>query len=314
MPGIDLHTHLAPDLTGAELPGVHAEREAVSFDGRRVGPPDLYRPDRLDAYLDTVGLDEAIVSVPPPFYRQQLAAAESAAWVAAVNEGLLRRVEQHPRLTPLAYLPLEHPQVAAAEYERIAGDARWAGVVGSAGGGSVSLAEPALRQLWQRLDEDGRLVQLHPGHATDPRLEPYYLANLLGNPMETAVAAAQLVFGEVLSEYPRIRFMLLHCGGCLPGVVGRWERGHATQRPGVPSLTLPPAEAVRRFYVDALAHDPALVDLAVTVFGAERLVLGSDWPFPMGTEDPFALVAHLGPEYVTEVASTNAAAALGRDA
>ncbi|HEX5541699.1 MAG TPA: amidohydrolase family protein [Micromonospora sp.] len=313
MPGIDLHTHLAPDLAGAELLGAETNGGAVAFDGRRVGPAGLYRPDRLEAYLDKVGLDEAIVSVPPPFYRQHLPAAESAAWVAAVNEGLLSRVEAHPRLTPLAYLPLEHPQVAVAEYDRIAGDDRWAGVVGSAGGGSVSLAEPALRQLWRQLDQDGRMVQLHPGHAVDPRLEPYYLTNLLGNPVETTVAAAQLVFGEVLHDFPGIRFVLLHCGGCLPGVVGRWERGHATARPGVPSLPLSPAKAARRFYVDVLAHEPAVVDLAVTVFGAERLVLGSDWPFPMGTEDPLALVAHRGPEYVAQVAMANAAAALGRN-
>lgn len=312
MTGIDLHTHLAPELDRTELPGVRIEDGAVSLDGRRVGPNDLYRPNRLESYLDATGLSEAVVSVPPPFYRQHLTATESAEWVAALNDGLLRVVATRPRLTPLAYLPLEHPEVALAEYERIAGNPRWAGIVASAGGRSMPLDSAELRPLWRRLDHDGRLVQLHPGHSTDVRLDPYYLTNLLGNPVETTLAAAQLVFGQVLSDHPRIRFVLLHGGGCVPAVVGRWQRGHDTDRPGVPKLPLPPAQAVRRFYVDVLTHDPAVIDLAVAVFGADRLVLGSDWPFPMGIDNPLRLVEHRGADFAWQVATANAAAALGR--
>ncbi|GAB2935013.1 hypothetical protein GCM10027280_23620 [Micromonospora polyrhachis] len=313
MPGIDMHTHLAPDLRSFDLPEVEVDDSGVVLlNGGRVGPPDLYHPERLERYLDSAGLDEAVVSVPPPFYRQRLSAADAADWTRAVNDGLLAAVAGRPRLTPLAYLPLEHPEVALAEYERIAADARWAGLVGAAGGRSMALDAEDLRPLWRRLDADARTLQLHPAHSSDDRLAPYYLANLLGNPMETTVAAAQLVFGEVLSNFPGIRIVLVHCGGCLPMVVGRWERGHVTSRPGVPVLSPTPVEAVRALYVDSLAHDPAVVDLAVSVFGADRLVLGSDWPFPMGTDDPPAAVAHRGAEFAQRVATTNAAAALGR--
>ncbi|MGW0435649.1 amidohydrolase family protein [Micromonospora sp. NPDC003197] len=313
MPGIDIHTHLAPDLRSVDLPQVETDDSGVVLlNGGRIGPADLYHPERLEEYLDSAGLDEAVVSIPPPFYRQRLSATEAADWTRAVNDGLLAVVDGRPRLTPLAYLPLEHPEVALAEYERIATDDRWAGVVGAAGGASMALDAEAFRPLWRRLDADARTLQLHPAHSPDDRLEPYYLTNLLGNPMETTVAAAQLVFGEVLSTFPGIRIVLVHCGGCLPMVVGRWERGHATSRPGVPVLSSSPAEVVRALYVDSLAHDPAVVDLAVSVFGADRLVLGSDWPFPMGTDDPTAAVAHRGAEFAQRVATTNAAAALGR--
>ncbi|MEH1015578.1 amidohydrolase family protein [Micromonospora sp. CPCC 206060] len=313
MPGIDMHAHLAPDLRPADLPGVAVDGDgAALLGGKRVGPADLYHPDRLENHLDQTGLDEAIVSVPPPFYRQRLSRPEAAAWVRVANDGLLAVVADRPRLTPLAYLPFEHPEVALAEYDRIAADDRWAGVVGAAGGDAGPLDGPALRPLWQRLDADRRTLQLHPAHSADPRLEPYYLANLLGNPVETAVAVAQLIFGGVLGGYPGIRFVLVHCGGCVPAVVGRWERGHTTTRPGVPVLSPTPAEAVRALYVDNLAHDPAVIDLAVSVFGADRLVLGSDWPFPMGTDDPAATVTHRGGNYARQVATDNAARALGR--
>ncbi|CAM5451526.1 hypothetical protein SALBM311S_04556 [Streptomyces alboniger] len=208
LPGIDLHTHLAPRV-----------------DEPPIGPPALYRPDLLEEYLDEADLDEAIVTVPPPFFRQDLDEPDARTWVRSVNDGLLQARHGHDRLTPLAYLPLEHPELALAEYERVRDDATWAGLAGAAGGGSYSLAAPELAPLWGALEDDGRMLLLHPGATPDPRLNPFYLANLLGNPGETALAAAQLVFGDVLALHPGLRFVLVHCGGLLPAVVGRWQRG-----------------------------------------------------------------------------------------
>lgn len=312
MPGIDVHTHLAP-LLSSDVAGIAATADGrLEVDGHAVGPGGLYDPARLVAWLDEVGLDEAVVSIPPPFFRQRLDAEAAAAWARTANDGLLAAVAGAPRLLPLAYLPLEHPAVALAEYERVRGDGRWAGLCASAGGRSASLADEALTPLWRALDDDARLLLLHPGHAADPRLAEFYLANLLGNPMETAVAAAQLVFGDVLATHPRMRVLLVHCGGCLPSVVGRWERGVATARPGLRPLTESPSVAVRRLHVDCLAHDPALVTQAVELFGEDKLLLGSDWPFPMGIEDPAQLIAHLPAALRARVAVENAEAVLGR--
>jgi aminocarboxymuconate-semialdehyde decarboxylase len=295
MAGIDLHTHLAPRLDGAP-----------------VGPPGLYRPELLEAHLQERSLDEAVVSVPPPFFRQELPEADAARWTRTLNDGLLAATEDRPRLSPLAYLPLEHPRVARDEYDRIRTDDRWAGVVGSAGGRSVSLADVALEPLWRALDDDARLLLLHPGSSADERLREFYLSNLLGNPVETAVAAAQLVFGDVLARRPSVRILLVHCGGCVPGLVGRWEHGVQTDRPGLRPLSEPPRVAVRRFYVDCLSHDEGVLDHAVQTFGPDKVVLGSDWPFPMGIEDPLAFVARRGEAFAARVAVGNARRALGR--
>lgn len=342
MPGIDLHTHLAPSFDAAparasEDGAAAIEREGggspagsgggsagplpagiaatadgrLDVDGHVVGPAGLYEPDRLVAWLAELGLDAAAVSVPPPFFRQRLDADGAAAWARAVNDGLLAAVGDRPQLLPLAYLPLEHPEIALAEYERVRGERRWAGLCASAGGRSASLADEALAPLWRALHNDARLLLLHPGSSPDPRLEPFYLGNLLGNPVETAVAAAQLVFGDVLPRHPRMRVLLVHCGGCVASVAGRWERGVETSRPGLRPLTEPPRTALRRLHVDCLAHDPALVSLAVETFGEERLVLGSDWPFPMGTDDPRALIAHLPAGLQARVAVDNAHHLLG---
>lgn len=308
-PKIDCHVHLAPRLAGWPEKGGR-----LVVDGKPIGPPALTRPERLVAQLDAVGLDEALVSPPPPFFRQGLDPAAAETWVRQLNDGILEAVSSDARLLPLAYLPLEHPEVAAAELARCADDPRWAGFCGAAGGGSQSLAGPALAPLWSALDAAGALVLLHPGSSPDARLEEFYLHNLLGNPVETAVAAAQLVFGDVLATHQRLRILLVHCGGCVPDLVPRWDHGVATDRPGLAPLTERPSVAVRRFYVDCLVHDPGAVDRAIDVFGEDRLVLGSDWPFPMGTPDPSGLIAHRGPEFVQRVATVNAARALGREA
>ncbi|HWH21615.1 MAG TPA: amidohydrolase family protein, partial [Solirubrobacterales bacterium] len=87
--------------------------------------------------------------------------------------------------------------------------------------------------------------------------------------------------------------------------------GVATDRPGLEPLTEPPSTAVRRFFVDCLVHDPGAVDRAIDVFGEDKIVLGSDWPFPMGTKDPTSLIAHRGDAFVNRAATENARTALG---
>ncbi|ROO83068.1 aminocarboxymuconate-semialdehyde decarboxylase [Actinocorallia herbida] len=312
MAGIDLHTHLAPVLTDvAALPGIEPDGGRLVVDGSRVGLPRLYQPEALEAWLADLGLEAGAVSAPPPFFRQHLGEEETVVWVRALNDGILQATEGRPTLLPMAYLPLDRPEAAAAELERLlAEDAGWVGFAASAGGGSVSLADGSLDPVWELLAADGRPLLLHPGASPDPRLKDFYLANLLGNPYETGVAVAQLLFGDVPGRFPGVRFLLVHCGGVLTSVLGRWQRGIDTERPGLPTLTTPLSEAIDCFYVDCLAHDSAVVDLAVATFGGDRIVLGSDWPFPMGSDDPASLVAHLDGDLVRRISEENARALL----
>jgi aminocarboxymuconate-semialdehyde decarboxylase len=314
MPGVDFHVHLAPLLDQARLAGLGLSREdsgRLEVGGHAVGPDGLYEPAALAAHLAEHRLDAATVSPPPPFFRQDLDAGSARDWVTALNDGVLAALGERPQLLPLGYLPLEHPELALAEHRRLAEQARWVGRCASAGGGSRSLADPAFEPLWAELDATESLLLLHPGSSPDARLEEFYLHNLLGNPVETAVAAAQLIFADVLARYPRIRVLLVHCGGCLPSLVGRFDHGVATKRPGLRPLAQMPSEAVKAFWVDCLVHDPSALDHAVEVFGERHVLLGSDWPFPMGASDPAALIAHRGERFVERVAVENAAAALG---
>jgi aminocarboxymuconate-semialdehyde decarboxylase len=266
---IDLHAHLAPALPAGSP-------------GPRV-PPDLHRPEALLEHLDRLGVERAVVSIPPPFYRQDLPSEGAATWVATVNDGLTRVVAGQPRLSAFAYLPFEHPPLARQEIERVDGQG-FVGFTAAAGGRSASLADPKLEPLWQALDQRGAVLLLHPGEPPDPRLEPMYLGNLLGNPFETTLAAAQLIFGDVPARFPRMRVVLAHGGGALSALIGRWQRGVDTDRPGLRPLTEDPLTAVKRFYVDSITHHPEVTELVRRVVGPDRVVFGSDWPFPMGSD------------------------------
>jgi aminocarboxymuconate-semialdehyde decarboxylase len=297
--GVDVHTHLAPALD-----------RVYTVDG----PRGLADPAGLESHLDAAGLSGAIVSVPPPYYRQDLTGDDAVEWAAAVNAGLATRLTGRSRLRGLAFLPL-HDAAAALHAYRTIRDGEWVGVVAGAGGRCPSLADPAYEPLWRALDADGRALMLHPAQSTDHRLADFYLHNLLGNPVETAVAAAQLVFGNVLAHHPGLKVVLVHGGGVVPALAGRWARGVETARPGVPEQDLGVREALRRFWVDGLTHDGTAARALVEVFGADKILLGSDWPFPMGADDPAAALnacpARAGAGIATKAASANAAAAFG---
>lgn len=303
---VDVHTHLAPALAGGT---------------EGVGPAGLRDPAALVDFLDECGTERALVAVPPPFYRQEFPADEAARWTRGLNDGLLAAVAGRPRLLPLAHLPLEHPAVALAELDRVLAEGTtrdalhpgpWAGFGGPAGGLSVELDSPDLAELWARIEAANLPVVLHPAHTPDVRLGRHYLDNLLGNPVESAVAAGGLLLGGVLERHPGLRVALVHCGGVVPAVLGRWQRGVDTSRPGVDldAVGAGPREAAKRLFVDTIAHEPALIDFTLTLLGEGSMLFGSDWPFPMGSR-PRDELAHLDEDTVHRIAVTNAARFLG---
>lgn len=295
-PTIDVHTHLAP-APPLKAGCVHLDEGGRwVVDGNRVGVPGLYDAVRLDAWLVERGVDQGWVSAPPPFYRQGMDSESTRRWVHQLDRGMRARLEPSRAQRLLTYLPLDQPGIAIELVDALGGtgaDGLRVGWCAAAGGGSLRLDDAQLEPLWRRLEASGEPLLLHPGESPDRRLERFYLSNLLGNPVETAIAVADLVLGGVLAAHPGLRIVLVHCGGVVPALVGRWAQGVATARPGIGEGTQDPRAAVRSLWVDSLAHSPEVLALTFEVFGEQQVVLGSDYPFPMGVEDPFASLAHL---------------------
>jgi aminocarboxymuconate-semialdehyde decarboxylase len=274
MAGWDVHTHLIPPTVLAAVGsfGLSVDGDWLVVDGReRLPLRKLGDPAALLSWIDKQGLDGAVVSVPPALFRYD----QGVEWAELINQGLLELAG--PRLRVLGHLPLHDP-AAGTVATALADQGVFSGfALGTAGFGGLD-------ELWQVLDALEAFTLIHPRHSPDERLSAYYLSNLLGNPYETGLAAAELVFADVPGRFPGIRFCLCHGGGVTAALAGRWQRGIDTARPGIEPPTLSVAAALRRFYVDDLVHDPAVLTLLQATFGADRVLAGSDWPFPMGSD------------------------------
>lgn len=295
MAGYDVHTHLLPAgieaLASDGKWGMKLGDGAVAVHCFKLQLAKMGRPETLIARLDADGLDGAVVAVPPPLFRPELEAAERPAYVRFLNDGLRAAVAATPRLKPLAYLPTHDPALALATAEDL--DDGWHGVIVGTDLGPHSYADAAFHPLWRLLSDRALPVLVHPSESHDPRLVPFYLTNLLGNPSETALAAAQMLFGDLPSLFPDLKVVLSHGGGTTAALAGRWQRGVDTERPGLKPLGRGPRDAMRWFHVDTIVHSPAVFALLVETFGLDNILLGSDWPFPMGAPDADHDIGHM---------------------
>ncbi len=137
---------------------------------------------------------------------------------------------------------------------------------------------------------------LHPfGCSLDERLDRFYLSNTVGQPVENAVAISHLIFGGVLDRHPELRILAAHGGGYLPTAIGRSDRAWAV-RPEARGCEHPPSTYLSKLWFDTVVHDERALRALVEVAGADRVVLGSDFPFDMGLDDPVAFVRGAGLE------------------
>ncbi|WP_368419725.1 amidohydrolase family protein [Rhodovarius sp.] len=175
--------------------------------------------------------------------------------------------------------------------------------------GVMELSDPALDPLWARLEKLDTAVMLHPlGFSDGMRLSPFFMVNTVGNPMEEVIAANHLILGGVLDRHPGLRIKIVHGGGFYPFLIGRLD--HAwKRRPEVRKLTAePPSAYLTRMWYDTVVFDPAILRMLVSLVGAERVMLGSDYPFDMGDMDPLGMLESCGfsAEDTAQIASRTA--------
>ena len=148
------------------------------------------------------------------------------------------------------------------------------------------LSNPVFLDVFAAIEACDLPLFLHPVSVIgSKRLTAHYLTNLLGNPLETGIAAAHLIFGGVLDRFPRLRVVLPHAGGVFPWLLGRMCRGFE-KRPELRTMQLPPNQYVRRFWFDTIGYSHEVIDYMVAVVGADRLLMGSDYCYPMAEESP----------------------------
>jgi len=223
-----------------------------------------------------------------------------------INEGLAEAVDAYPdRLRFLASVPLPWGEAATWVLQD---SVRRLGAVGCMVGTNVcgsNLDDPRLEPFWAASEELGRPVEVHPVNvAGAERLGDYQLANFLGNPFDTTVAAASLIFGGILDRHPNLDIILLHGGGYLPYAVARMTHGRRA-RGIAPDLQREPVDYLDRFHYDTIVYDVRLLTVLSSLVGIERIVLGSDCPFDMEPPDVVAAAsAALGDRALQVLART----------
>jgi len=140
----------------------------------------------------------------------------------------------------------------------------------------------------RRAQELKVFVFTHPQYtgAERCRLNPYYLSNLIGHPLDTVTMAAHLMFSGALDDLPELKIVLAHGGGYLPYQIGRLAHGYAVRKEPKVNNASSPRDLLRRFYFDALTHDDKALEFLISQVGADRVTLGTDAPFDMGEENP----------------------------
>jgi aminocarboxymuconate-semialdehyde decarboxylase len=297
---IDVHAHVlsestmtrmqkeAPDMA-PRLSGLKDGFATLEMGGRQRGNFDAGAWDtavRLKA-MDKHGIDHQLLSAVPFVLIYDADPGLARAFAAIQNEDIAAQVRSAPdRFSGLANLALQDPEWSAQELRR---SVRELGLRGAQIGSHVNadnLDDPALEPVWAAAEELGALIFIHPNRPVgSARMKSYYLGNLIGNPLETTIAAASLVFGGVFQRYPDLKVLLSHGGGFTPYQAGRFIHGWHEREEGKVSLKVSPEEDLKKFYYDTLTHSPHTLRSLIEWSGADHVMFGTDYPFDMGEMD-----------------------------
>ncbi len=306
-PVIDMHAHWYPAewLRIAEkesaADGLQVTRNAVGswqFSSARfalLAPPESAGglDQRLQA-MDVQGVDIQVLSLTGPMI-EWASPALGLRLAQTFNDAASAAHRDYPRrFLVAATLPVQAPDLALQELERASHLPGIRAIYLPTSFGGRELDDKSLWPIYARCEQLGWPVLLHPAETVGrDRTAPYYaLENLAGNPYDTGLAAAHLIFGGVLDAFPKLTVMLPHAGGTMPGLIGRWDRG-VQGRPELKDFKKPASSYLRRFLYDIIAHNDQVLMNLIRMVGADRVVLGSDFPFNMGLDRPVEVVERL---------------------
>jgi aminocarboxymuconate-semialdehyde decarboxylase len=324
---IDIHSHVAvpaaakfvePYLDWVTIPLAHfanAETKALGQKQETDIRARIGHDHRL-ADLDAMGIDVQIIAPPPPqcYYTVPLDIAVKAMHI--VNDGIAEFCAVKPdRLKGFGAVPMTDATEAARELERCVKQLGFTGVEILTNIAGKELSNPAFAPFWKKAEELGALVMIHPNGFTEAsRLTRFYFNNVVGNPLETTIALHYLIFDGVFERHPRLKVLAVHGGGYLGAYPGRIDHAWGARSDSHGGLPQPPTTYLKRIYVDTVVFTPHQLAALVSTFGADHVLLGTDYPYDMAEYDPLghiAAVEGLDAATVTALAGGNAKKLLG---
>ena len=268
----------------------------TSADGELFNPRNAWTPEQRVADMDSLGIDVQIVTSNVSFYQYDKDVAVTAAIARDCNDEIGQMMKDYPdRLSGLANVPMQDIDAAVTEMERAMTQLGMKGVMINDHINDVTFDDERFYPFWKAAEELGAMILIHQSRPTvvTPRLDRYHLPNSIGNLTDRTITFATFVFGGVMDKFPNLRVCLCHGGGYTCFGIGRMDRGWEVRPEAKVNIQRPPSTYLRNFYYDCLTHSEPSLRYLINTVGADRVVLGTDWPADMMLDWPVAWVLRM---------------------
>ena len=244
------------------------------------------------ADMDKMGIDVQAISTSPLQYYYGLDPDLGRQISRTINERLTEIATGHPeRFVALGTLPMQEPELALAELEYCMTTLGFRGIELGTNVGGVELSDSRYERLFARAEALGAVIFLHPIGFTEPkRLTQHFLTNVIGNPLDTTVALAHIVFGGVLERHPGLKFVAAHGGGFLGHYPARMDHAYKVRPECHDHISRPPWYYMKKIYYDTMVFGEKQLEHLVSLWGADHVVIGTDYPYNMGYYKPVEFV------------------------
>jgi aminocarboxymuconate-semialdehyde decarboxylase len=287
-----------PFFTPEKDPFFHYSSAATEISNRRLMAeitPKLSDAEVRLRDMDRMGVDVQAISVAPPQYFYWTEPDLGVRLARIQNENLARIVEGHPdRFVGLGTLPLQDVDASLRELDRLVNELGFNGIEVCTSVNGVDFDDARFEPFFRRVQELDVLILMHPnGFSHGERLAEYYLINTVGMPLDSTVSISRIIFGGVLERFPDLKMCVVHGGGYLPFYPARFDHAYRVREDCREHISRPPSTYLRQLYFDTMVFDGEDLALLISRYGADHVLLGSDYPYDMGETDPVGLVSQV---------------------
>ena len=304
---IDVHTHVIVDESGdlanpffkpeMDPRTFFSPEESIRYNKEFRSQPHIkvkYRdPDARIEDMDLQGVDMQVLAIAPPQYFYWLDADTAPKAIHLQHERFAEVVRQHPdRFVAVANLPMDHPELAVEVMEEAKENYGFNGfeMNGDVNGGDYD--DPRYNPIWEAAEELEMTIILHPqGFTHGQRMDDYYLVNVICMPLASTVAVSRMILGGVWERYPDLKMVVVHGGGYLPFYFARTDHAYGVRPELRRNIDRLPSEYLHKLHFDTAVFKPEMVRYLIDEYGADRVLMGTDYPFDMGPTDPLAFLA-----------------------
>lgn len=305
---IDMHTHIMPP----KVPDFKAQfgyGGFINIEHHKAGSARMIRDDGTffreiqqncfdpQARLEDcakVGIDVQVLSTIPVLFSYFAQPQDGLTVSRFFNDHIAEVVREYPkRFIGLGSLPFQDIDLAVKELERCRNDLKMPGIQMGSHVGERNLNDPYFFPFYEAAQDLDAAVLIHPWDMMGKEKMPkYWLPWLVGMPAECSLAICSMIFGGVFEKFPRLKVCFAHGGGSFPYTLGRIEHGFNV-RPDLCAVDNPvnPRDYIGRLWFDSVTHDPEALRYLIKLTGTERIMLGSDYPFPLGEQVPGKMIA-----------------------